>query len=161
MRPTLARLAQGDRSRGIEPAPPVSYETIKTDRERVRELAHERIVGNVKEHLTTLQLTRAAIERDIISATPGPSRAPLYALLIRITEDMAKLDGSWQGDTSPPADERDFLKGPAPQELLAEGKITRQDYRAVLHVIAVRTGARLPHAKGEIVEGGSKPVTAL
>ena len=45
---------------------------------------------------------------------------------------MAKLDGSWQGDTSPPADERDFLKGPAPQELLAEarsrGRTTAQCY---------------------------------
>jgi hypothetical protein len=152
-----ARLVAGNQERQIPPQDPVSYETVKLDRERVRELASERILGNVQEHLTTLQLARESVQRDILSTPAGPARATLYAVLVRITEDMARLDGTWSGGGATPPGGDEFLDSPSPQDLLAAGKINREQYRASLYVIAVRTGAKLP-AAAQVIEGKARTV---
>jgi hypothetical protein len=152
-----ARLVQGNQERQIPPQDPVSYETVKLDRERVRELASERILGNVQEHLTTLQLARESVQRDLLSTPAGAQRAVLYAVLVRITEDMARLDGTWAGNAPPPDGGDQYLDAPTPQELLAAGKIDRDQYRATLYVIATRTGAKLPP---RVIEGKARTIKA-
>jgi hypothetical protein len=140
----------------------VSYETIKADRERVRELLQERVIGNAQEHLMSLQVARENVERDILATESGPARAALYAILVRLTEDMARLDGTWagQGEMAPPVD-NEFAKGPTPQELLQAGKITREDYRSALVVIAVRTGGKMPLPRSkQVIEGKARLLPA-
>src|SRR5258708_9478462 len=73
----------------------VSREAIKDDRKRIKELWLEAVQRGIEGHIQSMEFTRQRIWASI-EALPlaHPNRATLYALAIRITESVAKIDAS-------------------------------------------------------------------
>lgn len=148
--------------------PPVSYDTIKADRQRLLDLYRDRVLegGHLENHVTELRTLISQAMRDALSAPAGPMRAPLYAVALRAHEDLMRIDGTWSrgilglnggGESLEQVEER---FAPDPVAMAAAGLVTPQDVAAHLRLLAART-RRLPagDGKGDVIEGTARDVT--
>ncbi len=129
--------------------PPIGLEQYRKDRDHVRERFQELVPGGLVDHVEWLLMEEARVDREIGMTPAGPARAPLYALRLRLHEDLMKIDGTWgagRGEVGYQVDEQSF--GPSPQELVAAGEITADDHRRFLYVLAQTTGGRKPRLVG-------------
>jgi hypothetical protein len=141
----------------------VSLDQYYTDRSHIRELYAELEAGSLQEHVTRNLSRQAQVERDVMQMPPS-QRAPLYAVLLRLEEDLMKVTGVWGGQREPAALQVDEASmGPSPQELLDAGEIDRQQYREFVMILARSTGgqrvdakqlARLASQARDVIEGG-------
>ncbi len=145
---TVVNKAETERSvqMGYEPKL-VSREAIKDDRKRIKELWLEAVQRGIEGHIQSMEFTRQRIWASI-EALPlaHPNRATLYALAIRITESVAKMDGSWgPGARLDIHHHQDSDPLPTPIEMLRQGTISEEAYDNYLRVIESMTKTE-PHA---------------
>lgn len=120
--------------------PAISYDQFMTDKQHVRELFQEERPGGLADHVTRLLREQSEVERDVQATPPGPARATLRAVWVRIEEDIMKIDGTWGSQQPAPGIEVDQSSfGPSPQELLARGEIDHATYRQFLVILAGST----------------------
>ena len=133
----LVAVNQWCRARGMAE---VSYETIKADRAKGRELLRDESGEGARERIFELEQQRASVWRDIAASTPGAGRAPLYSEARQLTMNIARMEGS-----IPPAGvDREFGEPsvrmdelPTPDELLESGRLSREDYDSYLRGVAL------------------------
>lgn len=134
--------------------PPITDRQLYHDKAHLKELFQEQqqdLAHALDRHMVNFEVLKSMVARSALSTPDGPARAPLYAILTRIEEDQAKLDGSWGAvrDVGPATvDESSF--GPAPQELLERGQISVDEYKAFLVVMQKNVGGRSTRERGAL-----------
>lgn len=143
-----------------EGQPPVSESTLKADLRRAAELAAERIASGAAARILDLERLKAAAWRDVNRLKEGdPARAPFYAAIFRATVAQAHLDGSWRAGAASPAQDQPAEipgVGPSALELLEQGRISPEQYRAHHVVFHLATGGLSSDVRGPVIEGEAR-----
>lgn len=147
----------------------ITLDTIGEDRRRYKELLRDRITDNsgVQGRLEQLQRLHDEMWRRLrqIPDPYGNPAAAVAAVILRAIEDSSKLDGSWGAggvEINLQVDTSGF--GRTPQQQLAAGDISEQEYLTALRVLHAHTNSgrspvQPPEPEGEIIEGSASEVT--
>jgi hypothetical protein len=159
----LVAVNQWCRDRGLAT---VTYDTVKTDRERFLETLHEGLRAGGKARIDELEQQRAAVWRDLAAQPAGASRAPLYAEVRHLTMAIARMEGSVPLQGLDPLGAggtgirlEDLV---SPEELLERGELALTDYKGFLRAVSMQISGpakrlQLPAPVGEVIEAVAGP----